>query len=162
MKTDTKTIRRKAGLSILIISTMGLLIVLYVNLIYPIVEDTMAVWEMFLIFYVLITLLWIFVFSSFWGFDRRTIRASVLLLLIVSVFDFYAGSSAVDFNGAMVIGADKWSIDYFFGYYITNTGLSGILVFIIVYLLIPILFLTVALLILKPRKFLNATKQGVV
>lgn len=157
---ETKnTMRRKAGISILIIMTVGLTILLYVNLIYPIVEDTLPVWELFLIFYILITLLWIFIFSSFWGFDKRMIRSSVMLIWLISVLDFYAGAMSVDFNGVMVTGADKWNIDYFFGYYITQTGLSGLLVWVMVYILIPVLIFIIMYLIVGPKKLYTAIRN---
>lgn len=150
---------KRAIRAIIIVSVIGISIMLWMNLFYPLVEDTMPVWELFIIFYVLISLFWTFMFSAIWGVHKHTIIASTMTWFLVAMFDIY-WSSAMDMGGNLSAGEFKGSIGYFFGYYIINAGITGIWAVILLYVIIPPLILLIFLFIFKPWKFLKAMKTG--
>lgn len=152
---DTFTMHRGI-ISIIVIGIMGLLFVLWVIYLYPLVENNLMIWELFLIFYVLVIAFWLTMFIGIFGLGIKAFKSGIILSIISAIFDLYYPPFAVNIDGTISLSnasGYKGSIDFSFGYYLNRLGLHGILVFIFTYFIIPVLALLLMLVIIKPKKF---------
>jgi len=158
MKTGTRAL-----LAVGITCVLGFSFVLWVTFLYPVVENTVPVWVDFILFYMIIVLGWLIMTVGLSGFSWNSFKVGIVGSVLFGAIDLFCPSYAVDINGNVAVGEAagyKGSIDYFLGYYLNMFGIHGILVFIIVYFLIPILTLILMLLILAPRQFIATIKKG--
>jgi hypothetical protein len=152
----------RALITILIISIIGVSLVLLVTIIYPLVEDSLEVWEMFLIFYVLIALFWSALFVGLMGWSENALKTTMVFLVFSTIFDIWFTYS-IGLDGTVISGektGNKGSIDYCIGYYLNAAGITGPIVFVLVYLVIPITILVLMVVILKPRVFMRSVQRA--
>lgn len=156
-KKNNKKFTYQRGLATIgLICSVGFIFVLWVIYLYPMVENSLKVWQLFVIFYVLVITFWMILFVSLFDWSRKALKSGIVLSVLSAIIDLYYPPFAVDFSGALVpadTAGYRGSIDYTIGYYLQCFGLSGPLVFIFTYLLIPILMFVVMLLIIKPDMF---------
>jgi hypothetical protein len=145
--------------SILIIGFIGFFFVIWMTYLYPMVENMLPVWLLFLIFYVLIITFWSTFFIGLFGAKRKSFKNIIIFSAIFAMFDLYCSISTINLDGSLSNDGYKGSVDYFLGYYLGQFGYPYFLMFITVYLLIPILVFIVLLLILKPRRFKESITQ---
>lgn len=154
----------RAALSIIVISVIGILFVLWVTFLYPRVEDTLDVWMLFMIFYVLIIAFWMTLFIGLFGAGFKSFKSAFVMSVISAIIDIFYPPFSIDINGNMIESSTsgyRGSIDYTIGYYLNQAGIHGIMVFLLTYAILPALILFLVLFALKPKEFINTIKNAV-
>lgn len=149
---------KRVGLIILMFAIIGVLFVLWIDLLYPNVENTMKVWELFLIFYVFVGSLWMIINLGFRGINKRTLKDSFVGWVIFAIMDLWIPTYAVNIDGSLISASAigyKGTIDYCFGYYLHCFGFDGFIVWILVYFIIPIVALYMVMIIVKSEYFMQ-------
>lgn len=153
----------RGTICILLMSMLGFMFVLWVFFFYPKVSDNWAVWQLFLIFYVLVIAFWLTLTIALFGPSMKAFKGGAVLSILSAILDLYYPPFSVNIDGSISAGESigyKGSIDYTIGYYLQAAGLSGIIVFILTYLVIPILIFMGLLIVLKPSRFKQSMKQA--
>ena len=158
----TQFTMQRALWSILIITIIGFSFVLWVTFFYPMVENDLRIWEMFVIFYILISALWMTLLIGLFGLGKKALKGGIVLIVISALFDLFYPPYAVGFDGNIPVNDNagyRGSIDYTFGYYLNMAGLHGVTVFILTYFIIPLVAFVTMLLVLKPKGFMQSIKN---
>lgn len=153
----------RGGLCILIMSVLGFAFVLWVFAAYPVVADSWRVWQLFIVFYVLIVAFWLTLTIGLFGPSLKALKGGLVLSVLSAILDLYYPPFSVNMDGTLSAGESvgyKGGIDYTIGYYLTRAGLTGAAIFILTYLIIPILIFTVLLLALKPKRFKDSMRAA--
>jgi len=160
---DKKLLTRSI-IAIIVISVIGLFFVLWVTYLYPLVEGNLRVWQLFLIFYVLVVSFWMALFIGLFGFHKVAIKTGIIMSIVSAVIDIFYPPYSVNMDGSLISSATvgyKGSIDYTLGYYLNCFGIHGFIVFLLTYCIIPGLTFFVVLVVLRAKAFIDTMKRTV-